>query len=349
MGTFSGKNFRWIENVRHLQLNDTHGRFEANNPIILPGEIALVTDKRKIKIGTGARYSETRYIAGTDPVHADTLSSLPTVDLATLKITSGLPSNSVIIEDFLTIEDYVISPKVLSSSVVLKRTITDKSNAIYNLNNLSDWIDKVDDLGIISSEALRIGNNTSNQAFVTINSMNSAKKIEGYKRPAMYLIDDNTSDGTAFSFCVRDAITDTNKPVMVIHNNGRITDCVVEKAATIGPITLKLTGAVSGSVEFDGSSDTTIPVTAKDVAPKNLIFKNITLAPILFNDKNQFIFSNELIKSTHVPNLYISRDTLPYAEDAGVTVYTTNGTMVIECSELPTSNIVIETAILIPT
>lgn len=347
MATYNGSNFRWITNIRHIQLSDTDDRFRANNPIILPGELALVTDKRKIKIGTGSRYTDTRYIAGTDPIHADNLAALPTIDLSTMKFVPSLDNNSVLIEDFLTIEDYVISPRSLASSVSVKKETADKSTQVYGVNNLQDWIDKLD-LGIVSNTALRIGDNTTNEAYITINSSNSSRKVEGYKKPSMYILDDTTSDGIAFSFCVRDS-DGTNRAIMSIHNNGVITNCTIDKANSITTRNIKLTGAVSGNADFDGTKDIIIPVTAKDVAPKNLIFKNITLASPLFNDRNQFIFNNTLIKSTHVPNLYISRETLPYAEEAGITVYTTNGSLIIECSEVPINNIIIETAILIPT
>lgn len=343
MATYNGNNFRRITNIRHIQLCDDSDYWEGNNPILLPGEIAIVKDKRKLKLGTGARYNDTKYYAiGTEPVHIENLDNIVIVKNG-WSFNPPLPTeDTVVVEDYLTIEGRYMLPRTVSFAVSIADSIVDANKNVTPVNNLHSWMRKIDGGNIISN-GLFVGDLTSSN--VTISAVTS-----GTRKPFIKMIDNPEEEGIAYRYCVKDPTTNDYKSIFSIRNNGTIADSVADKAEELNtPRKINISGAVKGGVAFDGSEDITIVTKCDGAAPKNLFIKNITITPNQFNSDGIYIINNSAIKATMVPDVYFSMDTLEYAEEAGLRVYTNDGQLVIKYTDPPEGNLVVETVIFTPT
>ena len=77
------------QNIRFQLRRATEAQWAATNPQLLPGEPAISTDTKQIKIGNGGLWSQTDYInlaGGVGPIGTPTtLQSLLTISTATSK------------------------------------------------------------------------------------------------------------------------------------------------------------------------------------------------------------------------------------------------------------------------
>lgn len=115
-----------IENIRFLQLRDTSTNWIQNNPFLFAGEIAIISDLGRIKLGTGDTFSTTSFF-GLDRWNVD-ITNIPAANDENIKPAGSIKKN---IEDFLNINGEIVYPINLTTSVKLA-----------DGTNLQQWIDE---------------------------------------------------------------------------------------------------------------------------------------------------------------------------------------------------------------
>lgn len=140
-----GNGFTVLENVRFLNLTDKQQNWRNNNPVLLPGEIAFISDLNRIKIGTGKKFTDTTYLtAGADRFNVE-YADLPVADDAKIKPATSTGKN---VEDWLQTAGDIIYPITTTTAVKRKDGTT-----------LQSWIDNVTTNNITLTGSLRLSKN----------------------------------------------------------------------------------------------------------------------------------------------------------------------------------------------
>lgn len=133
-----------LPNVRFRQLRDTLANWITNDPVILQGELVIISDSKRIKLGTGDTFSSTETF-GLDRWNID-ITDLPTANDLNIKPVNSKRKN---VEDFLSINGEIVYPINLTTSVKL----TDGSN-------LQTWMTNIDN-GNVTVAKLKTARNIS--------------------------------------------------------------------------------------------------------------------------------------------------------------------------------------------